>query len=110
MNILQVVPELNAGGVERTTIEVAQALRAAGHVPHVACAGGRLEDELRAAGGILHRLEVGSKNPMSLRSNTKALIEIIKTHKIDIIHARSRAPAWPAKAAAKATNITFITT
>jgi len=110
MNILQVVPELNAGGVERTTIEVAQALRGAGHVPHVVCAGGRLEDELRAAGGILHRLQIGSKNPMSLRSNTKALIKIIKTHKIDIIHARSRAPAWPAKAAAKATNIPFITT
>lgn len=110
MNILQVLPELNAGGVERTTIEIAQALSAAGHVPHVVCAGGRLEDELQAAGGILHQLEVGSKNPMSLRRNTKALIDIIKTHKIDIIHARSRAPAWPAKAAAKATKIPFITT
>ena len=110
MNILQVLPELNAGGVERTTIEIAQALSAAGHVPHIACAGGRLEDELRVAGGILHRLRVGSKNPMSLRRNTKALIDIIKTQKIDIIHARSRAPAWPAKAAAKATNIPFITT
>jgi len=110
MNILQVLPELNAGGVERTTIEVAQALSAAGHIPHVVCDGGRLEDELRAAGGVLHRLRVGSKNPMSLRSNTKALIEIIKTNKIDIVHARSRAPAWPAKAAAKATNTPFITT
>jgi len=114
MNILQVLPELNAGGVERTTIEVAQALGAAGHTAHVVCAGGRLEDELKAAGGILHRLRVGSKNPMSLRRNTKALIDIIKTHKIDIIHARSRAPAWPAKAAAKAAKngegIPFITT
>jgi glycosyltransferase involved in cell wall biosynthesis len=110
MNILQVLPELNAGGVERTTIEVAQALSEAGHVPHVVCAGGRLEDELRAAGGILHRLRVGSKNPMSLRRNTKALIDIIKTDKIDIVHARSRAPAWPAKAAAQATNVPFITT
>ncbi len=110
MNILQVLPELNAGGVERTTIEIAQALSTAGHMPHVACNGGRLEDELRAAGGILHKLQVGSKNPMSLRRNTKALIDIIKTHNIDIIHARSRAPAWPAKAAATATNIPFITT
>ncbi len=115
MNILQVLPELNAGGVERTTIEVAQALSeaghgAAGHGAHVVCNGGRLEDELRAAGGILHKLNVGSKNPMSLRGNTKALIDIIKTNKIDIVHARSRAPAWPAKAAAKATNTPFITT
>ncbi len=110
MNILQVVPELNAGGVERTTIEIAHALTTAGYVPHVASMGGRLEDELRDVGGILHRLRVGSKNPMSLRRNTKALINIIKTRKIDIVHARSRAPAWPAKAAAKATNTPFITT
>ncbi|PHS35110.1 MAG: glycosyl transferase [Robiginitomaculum sp.] len=110
MNILQVLPELNAGGVERTTIEIAQALNAAGHTPHVASLGGRLEDELKAAGGVLHRLNVGSKNPMSLRRNTKALIDIIKTDKIDIVHARSRAPAWPAKAAAKATHIPFLTT
>ena len=110
MNILQVVPELNAGGVERTTIEVAQALNARGHTPHVVSAGGRLEDELRAAGGVLHRLRVGSKNPMSLRRNTKELIDIIKTNKIDIVHARSRAPAWPARAAAQATNTPFVTT
>ncbi len=110
MNILQVVPELNAGGVERTTIEIAEALSAAGHIPHVASLGGRLEDELKAAGGVLHRLRVGSKNPMSLRHNTKSLINIIKADKIDIVHARSRAPAWPAKAAAKATGTPFITT
>ena len=110
MNILQVVPELNAGGVERTTIEIAQALSAAGHVPHVASAGGRLEDELRAAGGVLHRLNIGSKNPLSLRANTRALIKLIKTHNIDLVHARSRAPAWPASAAAKAAGVPFITT
>ena len=110
MNILQVLPELNAGGVERTTIEIAQALSAAGHVPHVACAGGRMEDELSAAGGILHRLPVGSKNPLTLRSNTRALIKIIKQHNIGLVHARSRAPAWPAKAAAREAKIPFITT
>jgi len=110
MNILQVVPELNAGGVERTTIEIAQALSVAGHTPHVASAGGRLENELRGAGGVLHRLNVGSKNPLSLRANTKALIKLIKAHDIDLVHARSRAPAWPARAAAKAANIPFITT
>ena len=110
MNILQVLPELNAGGVERTTIEIAQALSAAGHVPHVASEGGRMEDELRAAGGVLHRLRMGSKNPLTLRSNTRALIKLIKGHKIDLVHARSRAPAWAAKAAAEAANIPFITT
>lgn len=110
MNILQVVPELNAGGVERTTIEIAQALNTANHTAHVASQGGRMEEELVAAGGILHRLPMGSKNPMLLRTNTRALIKIIKENKIDVIHARSRAPAWAARAAAKATNTPFITT
>ncbi len=110
MNILQVVPQLNAGGVERTTIEIAQALSAAGHVPHVASEGGRMEDELLTANGILHRHPMGSKNPFNLRKNTRALIDIIKTNKIEIIHARSRAPAWAARAASQAANIPFITT
>lgn len=110
MNVLQIVPELNAGGVERTTLEIAEALTAAGHVPHVACAGGRLEDELKALGGVLHKFNVGSKNPLHLRANTKKLIDIIKAHNIDIAHARSRAPAWPGHAAAKATGIKFLTT
>ncbi|MEE9272036.1 MAG: glycosyltransferase family 4 protein [Robiginitomaculum sp.] len=110
MNILQVLPELNAGGVERTTIEIAQALNAQGHVPHVASLGGRMEDELRAAGGVLHRLSVGSKNPLSLRSNIRALTKIIKNHKIDLVHVRSRAPAWAAKPAAEGAHIPFITT
>ena len=110
MNILQVVPELNAGGVERTTIEIAQALSANGHKAHVACEGGRLEKQLENAGGTLHRLKLASKNPLSLRGNTRALIKLIKEHKIDIVHARSRAPAWAAKAAADAAGIPFITT
>jgi glycosyltransferase involved in cell wall biosynthesis len=110
MNILQVVPELNAGGVERTTVEIASALSANAHKAHVACEGGRMEDELASAGGILHRIKLASKNPLSLRKNTRALINLIKEHKIDLIHARSRAPAWAAKAAANAAGIPFITT
>lgn len=110
MNILQVVPELNAGGVERTTIEIAQALSAAGHVPHVASEGGRMEEDLRAAGGVLHHLPMGSKNPLLLRKNTRALVRIIKSQNIQIVHARSRAPAWAAKAAAQATGVAFVTT
>lgn len=110
MNVLQIVPELNAGGVERTTLEIAEALTAKGHVPHVASAGGRLESELAALGGVLHKFNVGSKNPLHLRQNAKTLIDIIKAHNIDIAHARSRAPAWPGHAASKATGIKFLTT
>ena len=110
MNVLQILPELNAGGVERTTVEVAEALLSEGHSAHVASNGGRMVKELRDMGAVLHTLKIGSKNPLLLRRNTKALIDIIKTHNIDIVHARSRAPAWPAHTAARATGIPFITT
>lgn len=110
MNVLQIVPELNAGGVERTTLEVAEALVAAGHVPHVASAGGRMESELEAIGAILHRLPVGSKNVFKWPGLKKQLVEIIRANNIDIVHARSRAPAWPGSGAARETGTPFVTT
>ena len=58
MNVLQLVPELNAGGVEGTTLEVAQALIAEGHTAHVVSAGGRMEDGLLRMGGILHKTDI----------------------------------------------------
>ncbi|MFW6413436.1 MAG: glycosyl transferase, partial [Oceanicaulis sp.] len=69
MNILQVIPELDAGGAERTTIEVAEAVVRAGGRCLVASRGGRLEGELSAAGGELVRLDVKTKNPVSLWRN-----------------------------------------
>jgi len=110
MNVLQIVPELNAGGVERTAIEVAGALSAAGHGAHVASAGGRLEGELRAAGGVLHMLPMATKNPLAWGGNAKALEAIIGEHAIDIVHARSRAPAFAARTAAKAAGVRWMTT
>ena len=110
MKILQVLPALSAGGVERTAIEIANALTKAGHTARVACAGGRLEEELAAAGGLLHRLPLETKNPLKMRRNTKALTKIIQDHDIDIVHARSRAPAWSARAAAKACDVPYVTT
>ncbi len=110
MKVLQILPELNAGGVERTTLEMAEALTANGHSAHICSNGGRLEPEFTTLGAKLHIFKVGSKNPLKLRGNAKRLIDIIKTENIDIVHARSRAPAWPAHAAAKATNRPFLTT
>lgn len=110
MNVLQVVPELSAGGVERTTLEIAEALSRAGYTPHIASAGGRLEPDLKAIGGVLHKFNVGRKNPLSLNANTQKLVDIIQAHKIDIVHARSRAPAWPALKAARKTQTAFVTT
>ncbi len=110
MNVLQVVPELNAGGVEGTTLEIAQALIAEGHGAHVISAGGRMEDDLLRMGGILHKADIGSKNILTIFRRIRLLRAIIHEHKIDIVHARSRAPAWPAYHAARIEGVPFLTT
>jgi len=110
MNVLQLTPELNAGGVEATTIEIAEALIKADHKAHVVSAGGRMDGALIKTGAKLHRMDIGSKNILTYGARVKALKAIIKTHKIDIVHARSRAPAWPGLAAAKQSGIAFIAT
>lgn len=110
MIVLQVIPQLDAGGAERTTIEVAEAIVAAGGRALVASEGGRLEAELEAAGGELIRLPVASKNPVTLWQNMNRMIDIVRRERVDIIHARSRAPAWSAKWAADRTQARFVTT
>ncbi len=110
MNVLQTVPELNAGGVEATTLEIAKALIAAGHGAHVVSAGGRLEEALINMGAISHIANIGSKNILTVPKRIKLIRAIIKHCEIDIVHARSRAPAWPAFFAAKAENVPFVTT
>ena len=108
--VLQVIPTLDAGGAERTTVEIAEALRDAGGRALVATEGGRLEDEVIAAGGTILRLAVASKNILTLRRNAARLAQIIAAEGVDLIHARSRAPAWSALWAARRTQIPFVTT
>lgn len=109
--ILQVIPQLSAGGAERTAIEVAEALAAAGATPLVASAGGRLEGELTRVGGELIRIDsAGSKNPLRLYANAGAIARIVSERKVDLIHARSRAPAWSAYWAARRMKKPFVTT
>ena len=108
--ILQVIPDLAAGGAERTTVEMAEAITGAGGKALVASAGGRLEDALKAAGGELIRMNAASKNPFTIRTNAAKLARIVKDHNIDLIHARSRAPGWSAYMAAQRTNTPFVTT
>ena len=108
--VLQVIPSLVSGGVERGTVEVAGALVAAGWTAYVASAGGPMERELTRVGVKHITLPLASKNPLAIRRNADALVEIIRRHKIDIVHARSRAPAWSAWRAAKKTRRRFVTT
>ena len=109
--ILQVIPHLSAGGAERTTIEVAEALRAAGAKALVASVGGRLEGELARAGAELIRIDgLATKNPIRIYGNASVLSKIIAKHKVDLVHARSRAPAWSALWAARRMKKPFVTT
>ena len=110
MIVLQVIPELDAGGAERTTLEIAEAVIAEGGRALVASAGGRLEDELAALGGELIRMPAASKNPLDLWRNMLRLVATVRSEAVDIVHARSRAPAWSAKWACDRTDAHFVTT
>lgn len=108
--ILQVVPALDTGGAERTTIDVARAIVAAGGRAIVASRGGRMVAELEAAGGEHFEMSVHSKNPVVMALNVERLTRLIAREKIGLVHARSRAPAWSALAAARRARIRFVTT
>lgn len=109
--ILQVVPEMATGGVERTTVEVASAIVRAGGRALVFSAGGRLVHELDALGAEHIYGEANSKNPWTVFvANVAKLAQIIEREQVDIVHARSRAPAWSALMAARRTKTPFVTT
>ena len=108
--ILQVIPDLAAGGAERTVLEITEALVAKGARALVASRGGRLVAELEALGGEFIHIEAASKNPFTIRSNAKKLEALITEEHIDIVHARSRAPAWSAYMATQRTGTPFVTT
>ena len=108
--VLQVVPALGSGGAERGCVDVAVALAKAGGTALVASAGGALERELTRAGAEHIALPLDSKNPFALRANMRRMVELVEARGVDIVHARSRAPAWSAYAAARRTGRPFLTT
>ena len=110
LRILQVLPELNIGGVERTTLDMVGALRQVFPVTYVASQGGTLVSELEALGGTHITLPFASKNPLQMVRNAMALRRLIRDHDIHIVHARSRAPAWSALWAARWAKIPLVTT
>jgi glycosyltransferase involved in cell wall biosynthesis len=107
---MQVLPNLVTGGVERGTVDIAEAIAAAGARSIVVSAGGPMERELRRAGAEHVTLAMDSKNPFTMRANIKLLEELIDDHRVDIVHGRSRAPAWSAYYAARNKKRHFITT
>lgn len=110
MNILQVVPELDLGGVETGTVDMALSLAKLGHKSVVASSGGELAGTLQKAAVTHYSLDVRTKSPILMLRNIRVLYNIIKKEKIDLVHARSRVPAWPAFFAARLARVPFITT
>jgi len=110
--VLQVLPSLDigGGGVERSAIDVGEALVLAGKKAVVASEGGRQVVELERRGVKHIALPLASKNPLVIRRNIRRLAEVIEREKIELVHARSRAPAWSARAAARETGVPFVTT
>jgi len=108
--ILQVVPELDTGGAEASAIEMAEAVTRAGGRCLVASRGGRLEEALAHAGGELCRMPLATKNPLRMAANIAALRQLIVMRGVDLVHARSRAPAWSALVAARLAGVPFVTT
>ncbi|WP_334179191.1 glycosyltransferase family 4 protein [Pseudoxanthomonas sp.] len=93
LTVVQLLPALESGGVERSTLEIADALVRAGHRAVVVSAGGRLEPALRATGAEHVVLDIGRKSLLSLR-HVVALRRLFAEVGADIVHARSRLPAW----------------
>lgn len=108
--ILQVLPALETGGAERGTVDMAKAMKEAGWTPLVVSSGGPMVRELDRAGVKHITLPVDSKNPLRMRMNADKLADIIYREQVQIIHARSRAPAWPSLWAARRRKIPFVTT
>jgi glycosyltransferase involved in cell wall biosynthesis len=110
LTILQVLPRLMTGGVERGTLDIANAIVRAGGRAIVASAGGLMVRELERAGAKHVTLPLHSKNPYTMWRNVAPLAELIRAERVDIVHARSRAPAWSARAAARRAGVPFVTT
>ncbi|MES2341604.1 MAG: glycosyltransferase [Pseudomonadota bacterium] len=108
--LLQVVPELETGGAEQTTIDVANAVVRAGGKALVATRGGRMTARLEADGGRLAQMPVQSKNPLVMLGNAARLVDLIRKENVSLVHARSRAPAFSALWAAQVTGTPFVAT
>lgn len=108
--ILQIIPRLDTGGAERTTVEITAAVAASGGRALVATEGGRMAERIIEAGGEVILFPAGTKNPASMLANGFRLARLIERKGVDLIHARSRAPAWSALLAARMARCPYVTT
>lgn len=110
MKIIQILPELNEGGVERGTVELARELRKRGFQSVVISNGGKLVKQLEDEGSTHIKFDVCSKNPLTAFFRILGLTKILKDLNPDILHVRSRLPAWLTHFANKRLKIPLVTT
>jgi glycosyltransferase involved in cell wall biosynthesis len=109
--ILQIIPALDAGGAELAVVEIAAAVvRAGGRALVLAEPGGRLVPNVSAVGGEVISFPAATKNPLRMLVNAGALARLARAHGVDLVHARSRAPAWSALLGARLARLPFVTT
>ena len=109
-NVLQVIPTLNISGAEQGCFDIANYLTNNQIQSHIATSSGYRIDELIKKGTYIYKIPVNSKNPIVILINIFRILNIVKKNEINIIHARSRAPAWSCYFAARLANVKFITT
>jgi glycosyltransferase involved in cell wall biosynthesis len=110
LTVLQIVPRMELGGVERGTMEITEAIVRQGGRALIATSGGQMLPRIAKAGGEVIAMNVDTKNPLNIWQNARLLARLITDLGIDIVHARSRAPAWSAYWATQRTGAHFITT
>jgi glycosyltransferase involved in cell wall biosynthesis len=108
--ILQIIPRLEAGGAELAVVEIADAVVRAGGRALVLAQTGRLAERVIAAGGEIVPFPAATKNPIRVIANAAAIARFVAHKGVDVIHARSRAPAWSGFLAARRTGLPFVTT
>ena len=108
--LLQITPELETGGAEQTTIDVAEAVARAGGRSIVASRGGRMAGRVEAGGGELKLMPVQSKNPLVMLGNAARLLDLIRRENVSLVHVRSRAPAFSALWAAHTAGVPLAAT
>lgn len=94
IRLLQIVPALESGGVEQGAIDVANFLGKEGHYSFIASNGGRMQILLNKQLVKHFDIPANSKNPFVIIKNIKRIHNIIKNNQINLVHVRSRAPAW----------------
>ncbi len=107
---MQIIPDLHSGGAERSAVDVAEALAKAGARCLIASRGGRLVGELQSKGGVWLPFPAATKNPFAMALNSVRLARVLRDEGVEIVHARSRAPAWVAYYAARQARARFVTT